>query len=196
MDYQEIRTLKILEEMDKDEVPSQRHIARELNISLGLVNSFIKRLVNKGYFKVTHIPANRVKYILTPKGAAEKARLTYAYIKYSFDFYKTARGKLRDLFFDLYSQNVESVVLFGNGDLAEIAYLSLQEFPIKLVAVVDTRNAGMSFMGFTVLCLEDLTDVSFDKIIITYDESIIDSRKFLINMGVREEKIVFLGTLT
>ena len=72
MDQQDIRTLKILEEIEEDQSPSQRAIARKLNISLGLANSFITRLVNKGYFKITNIPANRVKYILTPKGTAEK----------------------------------------------------------------------------------------------------------------------------
>jgi DNA-binding MarR family transcriptional regulator len=91
MDPKDIRTLKILEKADNDIIPSQRDLARELNISLGLVNSFIKRLVKKGYFKVTHVPRNRVRYMLTPMGASEKTRLTYLYIQYSYNFYKDAR---------------------------------------------------------------------------------------------------------
>ncbi len=47
MDHQDLRTLKLLEEIDKDETPSQRDLSRKLNISLGLVNSFIKRLGSK-----------------------------------------------------------------------------------------------------------------------------------------------------
>ncbi len=94
MDNQDLRTLKILEEIEKDKDPSQRYLAGKLNISLGLVNSFIKRLAQKGLFKIKNIPKNRVKYILTPKGAAEKTRLTYQYIQYSFQFYKSARQKL------------------------------------------------------------------------------------------------------
>ena len=101
MDNQDIRTLKILEEIDNDHSTTQRDLSKKLNISLGLVNSFVKRLAHKGYFKITTIPKNRVKYILTPKGVAEKARLTYQYIQYSFEFYKEAREKLRKLFEDL-----------------------------------------------------------------------------------------------
>ena len=72
MENQDIRTLKLLEEIDNDRTPTQRDLSKKLNISLGLVNLFIKRLGKKGYFKIKTIPKNRVKYILTPKGAAEK----------------------------------------------------------------------------------------------------------------------------
>ena len=146
MDPQELRTLQLLEEIEKNQMPSQRHLARQLNISLGLVNSFIKRLAQKGYFKITHIPKNRVKYILTPKGAAEKTRLTYAYIKYSYAFYKETRVKLQKLFRNLEHQNVRRLALYGTGDLAEIAFLSLLETSIELVAVIDDRKAGKKFM--------------------------------------------------
>jgi len=72
MDTQDIRTLKLLEEIDKDYTQSQRDLSNKLDISLGLVNSFVKRLANKGYFKITMIPKNRVKYILTQKGLWKK----------------------------------------------------------------------------------------------------------------------------
>ena len=84
MHEKDLRTLRILEEIDRKRSPSQRYLAKKLNISLGLVNSFLKRLAQKGYFKITNIPKNRVKYILTSKGAFEKTRLTYEYIHYSF----------------------------------------------------------------------------------------------------------------
>jgi len=127
METQDIRTLKILEKVQDENSPSQRHLARELNISLGLVNSFIKRLALKGYVKATTIPSKRIKYILTPKGMTEKSRLTYKYIQYSYHFYRSSRQKFRRLFADMESQGVRRIVFFGASDLAEIAFLSLQE---------------------------------------------------------------------
>src|SRR5210317_2428486 len=118
MDQDELRTLKLLEAVDSREPPTQRELARDLNISLGLVNSFIKRLAKKGYFKIGHLPKNRVRYILTPRGIAEKSRLTYEYIQYSFKFYKDARQKLRDLYAELETQGVRCIVFYGAGDLA------------------------------------------------------------------------------
>jgi len=167
MDPKDIRTLKILEKIDNDIVPSQRDLARELNISLGLVNSFIKRLLKKGYFKARQIPKNRIRYYLTPEGASEKTRLTYLYIQHSYNFYKDARQKLRDLYSKLESQNVSRIVFYGASDLAEIAYLSMQETNIELVAVFDDDKKGKRFMRYTVAHPDRMGSFSFDRILIT-----------------------------
>ena len=192
MDNQDLRTLKILEEIEKDKTPSQRYLAGKLNISLGLVNSFIKRLAQKGLFKIKNIPKNRVKYILTPKGVAEKTRLTYKYIQYSFQFYKSAREKLRILFYGLTKNGNKKIVFYGAGDLAEIAFISLQEVPIELVAVVDDNKASEIFMDFVITDSDYLSTIYFDKIIIT---SIDDTENILNNIlkkGISRSKVAML----
>ena len=190
MDPKDIRTLKILEKVEDERPPSQRDMAKDLNVSLGLVNSFIKRLAKKGYFKITTIPKNRIKYILTPKGAAEKTRLTYLYIQHSYKFYKDARQKLRDLFSDFESQGVKRIVFYGASDLAEVAYLSLQETVIELVAIVDDLKQGKKFMGYSIENPSQLESKQFDKILITA----INSRELLIeklsNKMILLDKIV------
>ncbi len=193
MNNNELRTLKILEEIEKDYAPSQRELARQLNISLGLVNSFIKRLVQKGYFKVKNIPKNRVKYILTPKGMAEKTRLTYMYVQYSFEFYKRSRQELRGLFRNLVRQGVRRVIYYGASDLAEIAYLSLQETHIKLVAVVDDFKIGDQFLdGIVVTDPLELGSISFDRILITSMGSIDTVLEKILKQGIPRSKVVML----
>ena len=193
MNNNELRTLKILEEIEKDYAPSQRELARQLNISLGLANSFVKRLVKKGYFKVNNIPKNRVKYILTPKGAAEKTRLTYRYIQYSFEFYKRSRQELRRLFHNLVRQGVRRVIYYGVSDLAEIAYLSLQETHIKLVAVVDDFKIGDKFLdGIVVTDPLELGSISFDRILITSMGSIDTVLEKILKQGIPRSKVVML----
>ena len=192
MDPKDIRTLKILEKVDNDIVPSQRDLAKDLNISLGLVNSFIKRLVKKGYFKARHVPKNRIRYFLTPKGAAEKTRLTYEYIQYSYKFYKEAREKLRDLYCELESQGVSSIVFYGASDLAEIAYLSLQETNMKLMAVVDDEKNGKRFMRFIVDHPDRLVALAFDKILITSLNSGEQILQKISSLGIPHENVVKL----
>ncbi len=167
MDLTDLRTLKILEKVANESTPSQRDLARDLNISLGLVNSFIKRLAKKGYFKIGHLPKNRIRYILTPRGVTEKSRLTYEYIRHSFEFYRETRQMLRDLYAELETQGVRRIVFYGAGDLAEIAYLSLQQSCIELVAVVDDGKAGNDFMEFTVFHTDRIESLWFDRILIT-----------------------------
>ena len=192
MDHKALRTLKLLEEIDREETPSQRDLARRLGISLGLVNSFLKRLAHKGYFKVTTIPKNRVRYLLTPKGAAEKTRLTYEYIQSSFAFYRDARHKLRNLFVDLTHQGVRKMVFFGASDLAEIAYLSLNETPIQLQAVVDPLSAGENFLHHTILHPSELARIEYDRVLITIYPLHEDTFQEIGQFGISETKIVVL----
>jgi DNA-binding MarR family transcriptional regulator len=183
MDARDLHTLKILERVDNENTPSQRDLSGELNISLGLVNSFIKRLVTKGFVKIKTIPKNRIKYILTPSGAAEKTRLTYKYIQHSYGFYKDARQKLRKLYADLEAQGVTSIVFYGAGDLAEIAFISLQETPIQLAAVVDDDKKGERFMKQIVGDPLQLNGIAFDRILITA----IDSKESILQKIVQNE---------
>jgi DNA-binding MarR family transcriptional regulator len=192
MDHRDIRTLKLLEEIERNHSPSQRQLSRHLNISLGLVNSFIKRLAQKGYFKITNIPKNRVKYILTPKGAAEKTRLTYAYIKYSFEFYKNSRQKIRELFAELSQQGVRKIVFYGAGDLAEIAFLSLRETPIQLVAVVDDTKIGKKFLELRIKALTALTALEFDCILIAEIGHHKEIEEKIMALGIARDKITLL----
>ena len=192
MDPQDLRSLQILEEIGNTHRTSQRYLARKLNISLGLANSFIKRLAKKGYLKITTIPRKRVKYILTPQGFAEKGRLTYEFIQYSFSLYKEALKKFEDLLNGLEKNKVKKVVFYGVSDLAEIASISLKEMDIELVGVVDDAKKGRQFLDFTIRTTAELRELEFDRIIITTLESkelMVDK---LLNINVPKEKITML----
>jgi DNA-binding MarR family transcriptional regulator len=192
MDPVDIRTLHLLEEIERNHSPSQRQLARHLDISLGLVNSFIKRLAHKGYFKVTHIPKNRVRYILTPEGAAEKSRLTYEYIKLSYVFFKDARNKMQKLLKDLESQGVKRVIFFGATELAEIAYLSLHETNIELAAVLDDLNVGKRFFDHMIQATGLLESAIFDRILLTTTEFGELKPEGLKKFGITPERVVTL----
>ena len=181
--------MKLLEAIESDQVSSQRDMARKLNVSLGLVNSFIKRLAHKGYFKITTIPKNRIKYILTPKGAAEKTRLTYLYIQHSLGFYKSARLKLREVFQTFLKEGIARIVFYGATDLAEIAYLSLKETPIELLAVVDDHKAGQRFVWGDVKEPAILFSMAFDMILITLPGAQDQVIYHLTESGISGEKI-------
>ena len=193
MDHHDIHALRILEEIEKDSSLSQRQLSRKLNISLGLVNSFIKRLAHKGYFKITTIPRNRVAYILTPKGFAEKSRLTYEFIQYSFRFYKRARSELKTLFTALEDDGVSRVVFYGAGDLAEIAYVSLKETGLELAGIVDDFKAGEKFLGLNVMAPSTLEELAYDKIIVTSISSKDAICENLAKLNTPETAISLLG---
>ncbi|RLB93023.1 MAG: hypothetical protein DRH43_06550 [Deltaproteobacteria bacterium] len=192
MDHRDIYALRLLEEIEKDASYTQRKLASELNISLGLVNSFIKRLARKGYLKITTVPKNRLRYMLTPTGLAEKSRLTYEFIQYSFNFYKTARKKLKVLFRAMEEEGVRNVVLYGAEDLSEIAYISLQETALKMIAIVDDGRSGEKFLGQTIRDTSVLNSLNYDRIIVTST----DSKKYIsekiARLNVPETKLLWV----
>jgi len=190
MDPQDIRSLQLLEEIENTHSPSQRDLAKKLNISLGLVNSFIKRLARKGYLKITTIPRNRVKYILTPKGFAEKSRLTYEFIHYSLHFYKEALRNLQDLLNEFEKNGVKKVIFYGANDLAEIAFISLKATDIKLVGIVDDLKKGEKFLDFNIKSIAELRKLEFDRLIITAIDKKEATYNKLIQKKIPREKIV------
>jgi DNA-binding MarR family transcriptional regulator len=193
MEPNDLRTLKILEAVEGNHLLSQRALAKKLNISLGLANAFVKRMASEGYFKMQSTPKNRISYVLTSKGAAEKTRLTYRYIQYSFEFYKQSRHKLRQLFRQLQRQGIVRIVFFGATDLAEIAYLAMQETSLELVGVIDDTRQDKRFVdGRQILGTDRLGQMSFDCVLITYLDAGLQRRLELIEIGIAEKHILLI----
>jgi len=192
MDQDKLRTLKLLEAIDSGQPPTQRELARDLNISLGLVNAFIKRLAKKGYFKITTIPKKRAKYFLTPKGALEKSRLTYEYIRYSVGFYREIREMLVKLFSRLEQEGVKKIALYGCGEVAELAHLFLQNTSIKLEGVFDQKPDGRKFFGHRVKSYEQLTSDGYEYVLLTLTEDIQTHFDRIVDLGVKPECILHL----
>ena len=192
MEKEDIHILRLMGEIERNGSFSQRELARKLNISLGLVNRFIKRLVSKGYFKVKTLPRNRVKYFLTPKGLACKSKLTIEYLKYSVDFYKEIKSLLLNKFKEMEEQGVKRILFYGTGEVAELAYLYLQLTAISLVGVFESEGNGSEFFGHNVLGIDGLRSGDWDGILITRLENTEQEIKLLRDAGVPWKKIYTL----
>jgi DNA-binding MarR family transcriptional regulator len=159
-------TLGLLNAVHDNSAVTQRSVARELGIALGLANAYLKRCVKKGLIKVSQVPPNRYAYYLTPQGFAEKSRLTAEYLSYSFTFFRRARSQCEELFADCAERGRRRVALAGASELAEIATLVAREFDIELVAVLDGESAGQAFHGVPVLP-RDASLPPVDAVIVT-----------------------------
>ncbi len=192
MDKENINILRLMGEIERDASPSQRELSNRLNLSLGLVNTFIKRLVSKGYFKVKTMPRNRVKYFLTPKGLARKSRLTVEYLQYSVNFYKDIKNLLADKFKEMEKARLNNVIFFGAGEVAELAYLYLQLTHLKLVGIIDDSHDGVDFFEFEVNGLDVLDQKDWDVILLTRLDSTDQDIETLVEKGVNPDKIAIL----
>ncbi|MBV9522198.1 MAG: winged helix-turn-helix transcriptional regulator [Alphaproteobacteria bacterium] len=134
-------TVSLLTAVEESSLITQRSLSRRLGIALGLTNAYLRRCINKGFIKIAHAPANRYRYYLTPKGFAEKGRLTANYLAYSFDFLRRARADYEALFLLCEERGWRRIALCGAGELADIARLSADGRDLTLVGLVTTADA-------------------------------------------------------
>lgn len=197
----QLHTREILERLEADESVSQRSLSRDLGIALGLTNLLLRQMARKGWVRLRRLKANRVRYLITPSGVAEKARLSSDYLRESIRFYSDARNRLRTLFAPLTAEATGAsaplrVVFWGAGEVAEIAFVCLQDSGVVLVGVIDDHRVGRRFFGHEVKPSQsvtgcDLAGEAFDRLIVfAVDPSSADAH--LERVGIDQERVLFV----
>ena len=141
---------------------------------------------------ITTIPSRRVRYVLTPQGLAEKSRLTYLYLEYSLSHYRGMRARLREALSDTAQNGTKRVVIYGTGELAEMAYLSLREMHMTLVGFVDDSRQE-AFLSYPVWPPEVLSEWEFDAVLLTDFDQAAGHRATLHQRLVPDSKIIALA---
>ena len=147
MDSESEITLGLLNAINENSALTQRSLARDLGIALGLANAYLKRCAKKGLVKVAQVPSNRYAYYLTPKGFSEKSRLTAEYFSQSFKFFRAARVQCSESFQLCAERGWRDVVLVGASDLGEIAMFCAREHGVRVTGIVDGGADAATFAG-------------------------------------------------
>ncbi len=122
-----VRDLGLLEEIGRDPDTTQASMATKLGVAVGTVNWHVKRLIAKGYVKVKRAERKKLKYIITPEGIALRARLTLQYVENSMHLYRRVREQARKALATARKQGYQSVVISGDGDIADVCRLTCLE---------------------------------------------------------------------
>ena len=181
-------TLGLLNAVHDNSSITQRLVARDLGIALGLANAYLKRCIRKGHIKVKQIPSNRYAYYLTPQGFAEKTRLTADYLTYSFTFFRRARKQCLAALQECEHHNWKRVVLAGTSELSEILTLTAGDTKITIAGIVDKGFKHKRFAGLEVFtCLNEISQI--DAVVITDVNNPQDCFDRLLNQWPRDRII-------
>jgi DNA-binding MarR family transcriptional regulator len=159
--------LGLLEYVGRGGEQSQRRLASELGVALGLANAYLKRCVKKGLVKVRHAPARRYAYYLTPRGFAEKSRLTVEFMSYSFALFRRAKADCMAALETARERGYARIALIGASDLAEIAAICALDGGFAITAVVDATVEAQRFAGAPVVRHMDLLTPPPDAVVVT-----------------------------
>lgn len=183
---------QILDEVSKNGEVTQRSLSRSLGVALGLTNLYVKRLGKKGLIKIVNLKANRLRYELTPSGIAQKTAMAFQYVQDSYVFYREARKSLTKTFDGMKAAGARSVVIYGTGDLAEIALLSLQEAQLEVSGVVSAHHAGQALCGRPVRSPEAISSMVYDRVVVV-DRNRDEAVKVLRELGVDRATVEWVG---
>ena len=187
------RSFRLLSEISGEERLSQRELAKRLGVALGLVNSYLKNLVSKGFVRVNNFPKNRYAYLLTPKGFAEKSRLAYQHLSHFSGLYTVVRQDYLKLFGALAAEGAKGVAFCGVDEVAEIAYLSLKEMGLELELIMDPAFAGSIFFDRPVVTPAIGLLSGNHRIVITSVKRGDALHKELLRLGVNPASIYVAG---
>ncbi|MBM4441954.1 MAG: winged helix-turn-helix transcriptional regulator [Candidatus Rokubacteria bacterium] len=194
MDQTSQRELRILSEIAERPDVTQRSMSRDLGIALGLMNLYVKRLIVKGYVKATSVHPNRVRYLLTPHGIGEKSRLTYEFMSFSLFLYAETRKKLRAELEPLVAGEHRAFAIYGTGEAAELAYLTLKELSLEPVAVY-AETGPATFLGMPVRPTAELADARVDRVIVAAFDMAAEREAKRLRGIIPDEKIIVLGPI-
>jgi DNA-binding MarR family transcriptional regulator len=144
----------LLTEIERNPSFTQRGLASDLGIALGLMNQYLKRCVYKGWVRASQISPRRITYFLTPEGFKEKSVMVGEYLARSLTFFRDARIQCEEAFATCKAQGWGYVGLVGAGDLADIARLVAQGTGIKTRVVSST----IDLKAFDAVLLTDIVD--------------------------------------
>jgi len=190
------RELEILTAIEEGVPLTQRALAQRLGVALGLTNLYLKRLAGKGFIKIREFPVKphagkRLRYVLTPKGVGEKARLTYEYMGHSLNLFRRTRDNLREAMSHLGDNGMKRIALCGVGEAAELAYLTLKEFGLEPVAVFAGEGGGR-FLGLPIRPVSELPTADVDGIVIATFDKPDQHLAALGRMGIPAQKLLTL----
>lgn len=164
--------LDILRHVEQDSRLNNRQAAGKLGVSIKLAHAVLKRMVQKGLLQVRVVHSRRWDYFLTPAGLTEKTRLTLQFLDFSLHFYREARRHSAQLCRTLAEGGRRRIAFLGAGELAEITYLGVREWGLKLETVYDDAPRER-FLGVPVRPWADLARARHDAVIVClYDRTL------------------------
>jgi DNA-binding MarR family transcriptional regulator len=139
--------LRLLEHVEADDSVSQDRFAKRVGIAKGLANAYFNRCLQKGWIRLRQVPKQRFLYYLTPKGFAEKARLTAEFLTSSYQFYRNVRADMGALMAEAAREGHQRLAVLGAEELAEITVIVSEESAVEIAGFIAPGSTRKRIAG-------------------------------------------------
>lgn len=192
MEEKAYRELRLLAEVQRNPQTTQRDLARQVGIALGVTNLLLRRLVQKGYVRVTKAGWRRWLYALTPEGAARKVHLTMAYVGRFLEQYQHVRHLLQEELEPRLTTRRGRVALYGDGEIAELVYLVLRQMDVQEMDVFAGHSHRWRLLDRDVQPVNRLAPGRYEHIVVAALDDQARVCAALRDQGVDPDQVVVL----
>ena len=135
---------------------NQRDLSRMMDLSLGMVNMLLRRLVNKGYIRIHQLNKRKAEYLLTPKGFTEKMNKSVKYTLKTIHSLGVIRNRLKEVLSSIVQEGERCFLILGESDFATLVEMVLHElckdgYQVKHIQEFPTQV----FEGTLLICKEN-----------------------------------------
>jgi DNA-binding MarR family transcriptional regulator len=146
----------LLSEIAQDSLITQATLSSRLGIAVGSVNWYIKRLIHRGWVKVSHLDRTRLKYDLTSEGMAVFTQRALFYARDSLKIYSDFRKKAKSIVYELGQKEIGQVYIEGDDEIVDILRLTCIEAGIKLLDTPDQIILRVDGQEYRIMATADL----------------------------------------
>ena len=140
MTPEELRTLTLFNTVENSPDINQRKLAQEVDVSLGLTNTYFQRVLKKGWVRAQQVKPRRWLYFLTPMGVLEKSRLSFSYLQRTLNSFRELKRKGDEYLRILAKKGVHGIHLCGEDDLIEVLSYCFSGIVIELLSVIPEKD--------------------------------------------------------
>jgi EPS-associated MarR family transcriptional regulator len=135
---------QILDTLDRQEISTQRQLAKSTGISLGQINYVLKQFLSKGLVKIGNFRKNPHKigyaYLLTPKGIEEKSKLAARFVISKLKEYNSICDKLVERLIAIENIGHNRILFIGPEIVKEFIDCIIYEKALGLVLVAHCED--------------------------------------------------------
>ena len=130
----DIATLQVIAEtLDQEPMASQRVLAENAGISIGLMNAILKRFVERGWIMLKNVNLRKLSYAITAEGIAELRPRSQNFARRTFELANKYNEKLLALVDQAKNEGKKEVWLFGNSYIKFLLIYACQTLNVTFV---------------------------------------------------------------
>ena len=186
MTAEELRTLTLFNTVERKPEINQRQLARELDVSLGLTNTYFQRVLKKGWVRAKQVEPRRWLYFLTPQGALEKSRLSLSYMHRTINSFRELKAKGDEHLRIISKRGIHGIHLCGEEDLTEVLSHCFSRVEIELLSVIPEKDLLADCLQNEKPALPELK--SEELILLASLEHRLSLAEFLVQHGYQKNK--------